>query len=408
VNISRATFATAFQRLERAVDVYTGSKHPFNFQPGGLAYEWEHYKEWVYYEAQRRLDVASWKRSAVGSGQILERTIRAIEIHQDKNFRNNIVAWDGRRGEEAKSHRKMIVAKETPSIRSAAEAALFRMYAEDSDPEECFTELAELFGARYDLISYLFFVRNWQEFLPVKSSFFPRAFEELGVPHEMSMRCNWENYAGFLSRMRGVQELLASYELPGGVRFIDAHSFCWMLASENLSVEATQRGAILVRLAPEAGVFTPATLTLDAALTQEELDLQLLQQRRIGDLAVSIVLRSERKRLAADGRPDLASRVQDVSANVLLGYDIASFTNEGAARPVEVKAAAKRGDDLRFFVSEGERVQSRTMPNYTFALVTGVESSRPTILEFAGTDLSPEALRPVAYEARLRTTRAPA
>lgn len=78
----------------------------------------------------------------------------------------------------------------------------------------------------------------------------------------------------------------------------------------------------------------------------------------------------------------LAEQVRDVSDDVSLGYDIKSFTDDGQLKPIEVKAVAKWGTDLRFFLSENERRRSQALPNYTFALVTNLDSDTPTIFEF--------------------------
>src|SRR5437879_5230647 len=117
-NISPATFDSVFQRFREAVVAYPGSGGPFTDFQSGLAEKWEHYKEWLYLEARRLLDAPSWKKASVGSGQILQHVLDAIEIHRDKDHRNNIVEWDGRRGESSKSHRKMLLAKNSAALRT--------------------------------------------------------------------------------------------------------------------------------------------------------------------------------------------------------------------------------------------------------------------------------------------------
>ena len=105
------------------------------------------------------------------------------------------------------------------------------------------------------------------------------------------------------------------------------------------------------------------------------------------------------------GRADLAKRVEDVSHDLTLGYDIASFTFEGRPKPIEVKAAAKRGADCRFFLSENERLKALALPDYHFVLVFDVESTKPALRELGGQSLPSEVLHPVQYEVRLRNTR---
>src|ERR1035438_3994618 len=231
IQIRPSTFAITYQRFQHCVESHKDSPGPFQDFQSGLAYDWEHYKEWLYLEARRLLEVHTWKKKWVGSGKILERVVAAIIIHQDKHHRNNIVEWQGRFGPESKSHSKLLEAQNAKKLLPPIEKTLWEMYAEPSDPQACFEAMMELFGKNYDLISYLFFIRDWNEFMPVKPTFFPKVFAMLGVPLEMRARCTWENYSEALARLREVQRHLAGYDIPGGVRLIDAHSFCWMLGS---------------------------------------------------------------------------------------------------------------------------------------------------------------------------------
>ena len=361
----------------------------------------ENYKEWLYLEARRRLQVDAWATDWIGTGEILKCVINAIEINEDKEHRNNIVQWQARYGPEAISHRKLKEAKADRRQWVKTESALWDMYAAEEDAEKCFGDLVDLFGGRYDLISYLFFIRDWNLFMPVKSTFFPRVFELLGVPHPMRAQCNWENYSGVMSRLREVQRRLADYNIPNGVRLVDAHSFCWMLDSLDVPEEASSQLMSIRSISPQAGA-APVHGTPNVATTLEDLEEIQRNQKRIGDLAQSIVLEAERQRLRRQGHNDLAQRVRDVSDEVSLGYDIASFTSEGDSKPIEVKAAAKRGNDLRFFLSENERIKASALPNYHFVLVLGVESNKPVLREFAGNALPSESLHPIQYEVRLR------
>ena len=398
--ISPSTFAQVFRRFKRQVELDEDSPGPFEDFQSGLARSMEHYKEWLYLEARRRLDVDAWTERLIGTGEILACVLSAIEIKEDDGHRNNIVQWEGRKGPESKSTLKLLAAKTEPRQRQKAEEALWKMYAEEADPRQCFVDLVEHFGARYDLISYLFFIRDWNQFMPLKSSRFPPVFELLGVPHSMVKQCNWPNYAGFLARIREVQRHLEGYNIPNGVRLVDAHSFCWMLNALDEPPDEAPSSVSILPMTPQAGA-APSRGAAGAATTQEELEENQRNQKRIGGLAQSIVLEAERQRLKKQGRNDLAQRVRDVSYDVSLGYDISSFTLEGEAKPIEVKAAARRGADCRFFLSENERVKAGALSNYHFALVFDVESSSPILREFTGSSLPVEALNPIQYEVRL-------
>jgi hypothetical protein len=174
-----------------------------------------------------------------------------------------------------------------------------------------------------------------------------------------------------------------------------------MLDSLEVPEEASSQLMSIRSISPQAGA-APVHGTPNVATTLEDLEESQRNQKRIGDLAQSIVLEAERQRLRRQGHNDLAQRVRDVSDEVSLGYDIASFTSEGDSKPIEVKAAAKRGNDLRFFLSENERIKASALPNYHFVLVLGVESNKPVLREFAGNALPSESLHPIQYEVRLR------
>lgn len=402
--ISPSSFAVVFSGFLRGVEAYKNSPGPFVDFQSGLAASKEGFKEWLYFEGRRRLDVPSWKESWIGSGKILERAISSIVIHYDDDYRNSTVEWDGRYGgDKSASHQKMVAAAKSASLRTSSERALFKMYVEQDDPEVCFAELTQQFGRRYDLIAYLFFLRDWQIYLPLRPKTFSTAFDMLGVPLAMKGRCSWENYSEFLARMREVQKHLQSYDIPGGVRLLDAHSFCWMLVDPQ--IKQTQTNVALIE------EFSPVPSQVQSRPIDgpgdDDYDPEQRQyeQRWIGDLAQAVVLRAEKERLTKVGKNDLARQVEDVSRQYHLGYDIRSFHEDGTPKPIEVKAAGRLGKDLRFYLSENERVKSRELPGYTFALVLEVTGPSPRILEFAGARLSASALHPVSYVVRLEAPR---
>lgn len=401
VHITPSTFAQAFQRFLRQVEYAEESPGPFHDFQSGLAHEMERYKEWLYFEARHRLNVQSWTKDWVGTGKILRCVIAGIEINEGRGRRNNIVEWQGKKGPESRSTLKLLAARDDRRQWLKAEHALWDMYADLADPEACFGRLVDLFGARYDLISYLFFMRDWNVFMPMKSSFFPEVFELLGVPHSMVKQCHWENYAGAMERLREVQRHLAAYNIPNGVRLVDAHTFCWMLVCLDVPPDADVPTLRIQTLIPVAGTAPVRGSAGGSGTTQAELEEMQRNQKRIGDLAQAIVLNAERQRLRKLGRKDLAQRVNDVSDDVSLGYDIASFTAEGSVKPVEVKAVARRADGFRFFLSENERLKAQKLPNYHFVLVSDIESKKPVLQEFAGSELPRDALFPTQYEVRL-------
>jgi hypothetical protein len=385
-------FARALAKFEAAV--LSRSGQPFESFDRGLPHEWEGYKEWVYSTGRSRLDFGAWRQPKQGCVGILDKAIAAVEIHESKTLRNNLVQWDARFGDSARAHAALLAAKKSPALALRIEQALFQLYRGKASNEQSFTDLVSVLGRKYDLIAYLFFLKDWTRFMPVRPTAFSAAFAELGMPLPMSGKCSWDNYGGFLERLRLVQSALVADGVPG-VRLLDAHSFCWMLAklppAKGKSVAAVGRttGKPLAEPPVRTGGGS-VSREIDFAAADEA-------KRRIGASAQLLVLNEEIKRLKACGRPDLAEKVVDVGADASLGYDISSFFEDGQPKPIEVKAASVSGRLWRFFISSNELAKSKALKGYTVALVSGCETLSPEIWEFTGKDLPAQALTPVNF-----------
>ena len=196
----------------------------------GLANTEEGYKEGVRQEAIRRLDMPSWTAAQIGTGKILNRVINAIEINEHPTqLRNNLVAWQNRYGHNGRSHRKLLDAKTNmQAIRQFEE--WFLDFAHGSSPEgDLFDSFRSLNGKRYDLIAYLFFIKDWTRFMPIAPATFDKVFRLLEIPLKTDMRCSWDNYSDYNDALRAVQQQLIERAGLSDTRLIDAHSFCWML-----------------------------------------------------------------------------------------------------------------------------------------------------------------------------------
>ncbi|MCH9651897.1 MAG: DUF3883 domain-containing protein [Deltaproteobacteria bacterium] len=395
-----STFVRQYERFLQIVEEHPDSEGPFeNFQ-SGHAHREEGYKEYVFHEARRRLASGTWQKFDIGTGKILRRVLEAVEINEGKDNRNNLVEWDSRRGEASRSHQKLYLAKEDPATLKTAEQLFYEFYCEGSSLAEAFGRFVQLLGKRYDIVSYFFFIRDWDQFMPARAETFEKAFDLLEIPLRLSHQCSWENYQSYLRRLRAVQACLAQVDAPVA-RLIDAHSFCWMLARAKGFEQERVGEATYIRIAPEAADFPPRERSSERPAEVVDFERLNLGRQRIGALAQLVVLEAEQRRLKEGGREDLAADVKDVSNRPALGYDIASFTADGEPKPIEVKAAATRKRGLKFFLSENELYWSTRLKNYTFALVTGLDSEGPCIHEFPAKELPPEALRPRNYEVRV-------
>ncbi len=135
-------FATQFERFKALIE-YNGHGRPFVSFREGLAAAWESYKPRLREHALGILDSASWSADAVGSGEILERTIAAIEIDEPRrNLQNNLVFWQNRFGHANRAHRALLEARTDVLLRAEIERQLFGLFRGEADESAAFDRLA--------------------------------------------------------------------------------------------------------------------------------------------------------------------------------------------------------------------------------------------------------------------------
>ncbi|MBI1849632.1 MAG: hypothetical protein HYR85_04755 [Planctomycetes bacterium] len=89
-------------------------------------------------------------------------------------------------------------------------------------------------GDRYDLVAYLFFLKDWNRFMPIAPTTFDEAFRLLEIGVVTSHQCSWENYAQYNAALLEVQRALRDEDGASDARLIDAHSFCWIRVRREL------------------------------------------------------------------------------------------------------------------------------------------------------------------------------
>jgi hypothetical protein len=372
----------------------------------GLVDELEGYKERVRDEARRRLGVSEWRHQDIGNGDILDRAIRAIEINEGSMTRNNLVAWVNRYGVASQSHAALLRARLRPLDRKTIEQWFFDFFRGKIADEVAFGRFCEFAGARYDLVAYFFFLKDWNRFMPIAPTSFDKAFAGLDVPLVTTKACSWSNYCEYNEVLLSVRRGLAEDAQSGEVRLIDAHSFCWMIARLGLSIEKVPQRIFPPRILtgltphlvnPQLGLNRKVGMTVTGA-EFAKLDAA---RRRIGEIAQAVALESEMARLREIGHPN-PSVAQDVSAKPGLGYDILSSELDGTPRYIEVKAAALSGAVVSFIISRNEIKVSHSLTNYHLYLVFRAESGTPDVCDIGPQEVTEKALTPLNYEAKLR------
>ncbi len=212
--------------------------------------EKEGYKGEIYRAARKKLDFQTWKETDIGRGEIIASTIQSIEIQS-----NNLVPWQSRYGDEKRPHQPLYEARQAAEKAKTIESCLFKFY-HNAEDENSFNELIQIFGKKYALIAYLFFIKDNSKYLPIAPSYFDRTFKLLGAEFKTSQRCSWENYSQYLQLIGELKRMLSEV-LSSDVSMLDAHSFAWILSSqmkkhgklanvsEYLNLSSTEREAII-------------------------------------------------------------------------------------------------------------------------------------------------------------------
>ena len=170
----------------------------------------EEYKRDIPSKAQESLKVDTWNEQDVGHGTIGKNAIKAVQRNQNLIGKYQVSAFTNKVTEDVEE----------------SERVLFDLY-HDKKEQECFEKLCKLFGKKYDLISYLYFIIDPNRYLPLRSSIFDDIFKKLEIDFQLSGRCSWENYQEFLSIVAEIRDYMREYYQHDDIDLTEAHSFLW-------------------------------------------------------------------------------------------------------------------------------------------------------------------------------------
>jgi hypothetical protein len=229
--IEARAFQPAFTEF-RELYAAQNKGEPFTNFHTGFAPVWEDYKPRLRDRARTILAIEAWSDADIGTGEILRRTIDAIEIQDTKsNLINNLVFWQNRFGHANRDHHALLDARKNVPRRKELERLLFGLYRGGENEGELFDRLTELTERKYPLLAYLFFVKDIDRFAPIQPTGFDRAFKAIGIPFTTLQQCNWQNDSAFVALLTELRTLIASAAKLVNVSLIDAHSFCWIYAT---------------------------------------------------------------------------------------------------------------------------------------------------------------------------------
>ena len=190
------------------------------------------------------LNSESWEASEIGSGSIGDRVYKAVQKHVNLIGRFQVTSFDSSVKENG----------------SKAEQLLFDFYHEHKE-QECFDRICRMFGKKYDLAAYLYFIYDPNRYLPLRPSLFDKIFRKIGIPLETSGRCSWENYQEFLNTVAAVRNVMREYYQQEDVDLLDAHSFLWTLNQDVLKMPKSEMMTMEAATAKKKSVEIGAVVT---------------------------------------------------------------------------------------------------------------------------------------------------
>lgn len=155
-----------FVERKSIVHFVSFASHPYTDEQEGYKYQ-------IYRTARDNLSFQAWRRSDIGSGEIISATIEAIEFQN-----NNLVQWQSRWGDENRPHQPLFEAINDSLKTQEIESALYDLYHTSND-EDSFNKLIEIFGRNYSLLAYLYFIKDSSKYLPIAPKTFDIAFSVL-------------------------------------------------------------------------------------------------------------------------------------------------------------------------------------------------------------------------------------
>ena len=107
------------------------------------------------------------------------------------------------------------------------EHALELLYEGDDD-QEAFKEIVDYIGGRFDIVGLIFFIKDCDNYLPIRSSIFDKKFSVLGIDSNLDGHCSWDKYQEYIGWIREIQQFLVSH-INKDITLLDAHSFVWIV-----------------------------------------------------------------------------------------------------------------------------------------------------------------------------------
>ena len=190
-----------------------------SFKDNPYLYEEEGYKADLQFVESSLIRRMKWEDEHIGTGVISSHMVKAVQNCVNLIDHHQI------------THFKNMVARDT----KMADRILYDIY-KGKDANASFENAVDFFGAKYDLMAYLFFLKDDTRFLPVRPTLFDAIFKQIGIDFTLSHKCSWENYREFTGIVADIREKMEGY-FGFHIRLIDAYSFLWMIPQLEMKKE---------------------------------------------------------------------------------------------------------------------------------------------------------------------------
>ena len=294
MEVSEKMFETAFLEFDKTGNL---NEKVSSFKNHPLLIKHENYKYEIKDEAKSQLLTNTWKEADLGTGRILTCVKNSINLNS-----NNLIDWRKKDG-----FKKLRANKENEKL-------LFDFFKTKIEDENAFNQFYEI-GFTYQLIAYLFFIKNPQKYMPISQTQFDKIFDSLGIDFKTSHNCSWENYLKYNEIIKQFRKHLS--QRFQNVSLLDTHSFLWIYGFQFDILEDKEKTKQFTSFKEQKifehpleipkqklELYQPKKVVDIESLTNDENEIDYLENHRrlmeIGDLAESIVLENEIEFLKVD------------------------------------------------------------------------------------------------------------
>ena len=102
----------------------------------------------------------------------------------------------------------------------------------DAD-QKTFEGFVSILGAKYDLISFIFFIKDCNKYIPVRPRSMDEAFKRLKYDFKMEGYCSWDNYNTYIKLCREILFQLNNIYEEKTYDLLDAQSLLWVCGHED-------------------------------------------------------------------------------------------------------------------------------------------------------------------------------